>query len=102
RAVDDRRVRRSGEGAGGIPGDGQDGRGDRLQRAEQAEQFLALAAVREEQGDVFGGDHAQVAVHGRRHVEDVGPGAGRVQRRGDLAADVRRLADAGDGDAAAA
>ena len=70
--------------------------------AEQADDFLALAAVRQDQGDVVGVDHAEVAVDGAGGVEDVGAGAGRVEGAGDLLADVGRLAGAGDGEPACA
>jgi hypothetical protein len=44
--------------------------------------------------------HAKVAMRGPRHVQDVGARAGGVERAGDLLSDVRRLAGAGDADAA--
>ncbi len=66
---------------------------------QQPDDLLALAAVRQDQDDVVGMDHAQVAVDGPGGVEDVGAGAGRVERAGDLLADVGRLAGAGDADA---
>src|SRR5262245_16021696 len=43
-------------------------------------------------------DHAEIAVHGAGAVKHVGARAGRVQRTGDLLADVRRFARAGDAD----
>src|SRR5690349_17150246 len=46
--------------------------------------------------------HAQVAVQGFRHVEDVRARAGRVEGAGELEADVGALAGAADGQAAAA
>ena len=72
------------------------------ERAEQADEFVRLAAVREQQGDVVRVDHAEVAVDGAGGVEGVGAGAGGVERADELLADVRGLADAGDRDAAAA
>ena len=85
-----------------VAGQADEGQRQLPQRPEQADDLLALAAVRQDQGDVVGVDHAQVAVDRLGGVEDVGAGAGRVERAGDLLADVGRLAGAGDGDAAGA
>ena len=85
----------------GVAGDARRRPGELAERAEQADDSSALAAVREEQGDVVGVDHAEVAVDGSGGVEDVGAGAGGVERADELLADVGGLADAGDGDAAA-
>ena len=73
---------------------------ERPKRSQQADDFLALAAVRQDQGDVVGMDHAEIAVHGPGGVEDVGARAGRIEGAGDLLADVGRFAGAGDADAA--
>src|SRR5262249_48034437 len=69
---------------------------------EQADDLLALAGVGQDQGDVVGVQHAQVAVDGPGGVEDVAARAGGVERPGELQADVGRLAGAADGQPAAA
>ena len=89
-----------GQRARRVAGHGDDRGGHPLERPEQADDLLALAAVRQDDDDVVGVDHAQVAVHGPGGVEQVGAGAGRVERADDLLADVGRLADAGDADPA--
>src|SRR5262249_61494107 len=88
-----------GEGAVAVAGEADDGVGELADRAEDAEDFFALAAVRQDQGDVVGVDHAEVAVQRLGGVENIGPRAGRVERAGDLLADVSGLAGAGEADA---
>ena len=65
-------------------------------------QLVGLAGVRQQQHDVVGGDHAQVAVARFGGVDEECRRAGRRQCRGELARDVAGLADAGHDDATAA
>ena len=95
-------VRLTCEAAAGVAGQPDQSPGELLEGAEQADNLFAFAGVRQQQGDVVGMDHAKVAVNGAGGVEDIGAGAGGVEGAGQLLADVRRLAGAGDGHAATA
>jgi len=55
-----------------------------------------LAGPRQRQDDVVGGDHAEVAVARFRGMDEKRRGAGRGERRRDLAADMAGLAEPGD------
>ena len=73
-----------------------------LDQRQQAHQLLDLAAVRQREHDVVLADDAEVAVRRLGGVQEGRRRAGAGQRRGDLAADEARLADARDDDLAAA
>ena len=75
---------------------GDAGRAAALQVGQDLQQFLGLAAVGEQQGDVVGGHHAQVAVQGVEGIEVDGHQANRGEGGGDLAGDDAALAHAGD------
>ena len=74
----------------------------RLSAASEPEQLVGLAALGEQDRHVVAAHDAQVAVHAVHRVQEARRGAGRGQRRGDLAGDHARLADAGDDDPAPA
>ena len=73
-----------------------------LDQRHDRQQFGALAGIGQRDHDVVARDHAEIAVAGFGGMDEEGRGAGAGQRRGDLAGDVARLADAADHDAAAA
>src|SRR5207249_4326858 len=79
-----------------------DGEGELADGTEDAKDLLALTAVRQDQGDVVGVDHAEIAVQRLGGVEDVGARAGRIERAGEFLTDVGGFAGAGDGDTAGA
>ena len=85
-----------------VAGEGDEARALALQMRRQRDQLVGFAGIRQHQHDVVGRDHPEVAVRriGRMHEERGRSGGG--QRGGELAADVARLADARDDDAAAA
>ena len=86
--------------AGGALGDGDDGDAVALAIDQRIAQFAALARVRQREQGHVGPQHAQVAVAHFGGVDEEGVGAGRSQGRGDLVADMARLAHAGDDDIA--
>ena len=102
RPQDDGHVGLCGQRALACAGQPDNGRRQLAERAQQADDLLAFAAVRQGQDDIVGMDHAQIAVDGAGGVQDVGTGARRVERAGDLLADVGRFAGAGDRDPAGA
>jgi hypothetical protein len=76
-----------------VPGNCNDRPRHPLERLQQANDLLALATIGDDHDGVVGVHHAEVAVQGPRGVEQVGAGAGRVERADQLLGDVRRLAD---------
>ena len=69
---------------------------------KQPQHLLALPAVRDREEDVAPDERADVAMAAFAGVQEEGRRAGGGERRGDLAADDARLADARDDDLAAA
>ena len=68
----------------------------------QQHELVGLAGIGQHQHDVVRRDHPEVAVRRFGGMHEERRRAGRRQRRGELARDVARLADAGHDDAAAA
>ena len=85
-----------------VAGDGDDGGCHLPERRQQFDDFLRFAAQRQGEDDIVLMDHAEIAVNGAGGVDEVGAGAGGVERAGDFLADVSRLAGAGDADASGA
>src|SRR5262249_8350900 len=71
-----------------------------VQGTEKAKYLLTFPAMGQDEDDVLGVHHAEIAVHGPRGIENVGPRARRVEGAGDLLANVCGLAGARDGDSA--
>jgi hypothetical protein len=67
---------------------------------DEVGEFGGLAGIRQGEDHVAGDDHAEIAVRGLGGMDEQRGGAGRGQRRGDLARDMAGLAHAGDHDAA--
>src|SRR3989441_748221 len=86
----------------GVARDRHQGNAEAAGDREQPQHLLALAAVRDGEQDVAPDERADVAVAALAGVQEEGGCAGGGERRGDLAADDARLADAGDDDFAAA
>src|SRR2546426_778005 len=86
----------------GVARDRHQGNAEAAGDREQPQHLLALAAVRDGEEDVAPDERADVAVAALAGVQEEGGCAGGGERRGDLAADDARLADAGDDDLAAA
>ena len=72
-----------------------------LQHRQQHEQFVGFAGIGQRQHHVCVGDHAEIAMPGFARVDVERRGAGRGQRRRDLARDVPGLAHPGAGHAPA-
>ena len=71
-------------------------------RAEQPDDLVTLPRVRQDEGDIVGMEHAEIAMQSFGHVEDVGARAGRVEGASEFEADVGALAGAADGEPPAA
>jgi len=84
------------QGQGGFApaGHGNKRHPQALEHRQDQRHLVAFAAVGDRQHQVFGGDHAQVAVAGLGRVHEQRWRAGGGQRGGDLAPDVAALAHA--------
>ncbi len=95
-------VRLARERRGRVAGHRDEARVHALEERQDREQLRGLARVGDREHDVALRDHAEVAVAGLGRVQEERRRAGAGERRGDLAADVARLAHPGDDHAAAA
>ena len=65
-----------------------------FQVRQQRDQLVGFAGIRQQEHDIVGGDHAEVAMARLGGVHEEGGCARRGKRRGELARNVTRLADA--------
>ena len=72
-----------------------------LEMRHQRNKLVGLARIRQEQHDVFGGDHAEVPVTRLGGMHEERRCSGRRERCRDLASDMPGLTDAGHDDATA-
>ena len=70
-----------------------------LQMRRQQHELVGFAGIREHHDDIFGSDHAEIAVTGFRRMNEERRRAGRCKRGRELSRDVAGLAHAGDDDA---